>query len=72
MPLSESFEKKERKLALIVILKHLLSGGIAHWCPDDNMLFYLLRRILIKEEIMRLFNTLTNRKKNLNRFVMEK
>lgn len=30
MPLSESFEKKERKLALIVILKHLLSGGIAH------------------------------------------
>ena len=27
MPLSESFEKKERELALIVTLKHLLSGG---------------------------------------------
>lgn len=26
LPLSESFEKKERELALIVILKHLLSG----------------------------------------------
>ncbi|MFR2821858.1 MAG: hypothetical protein ACLTBQ_04460 [Thomasclavelia sp.] len=30
MPLSESFEKKERKPALMVILKHLLSGGRAH------------------------------------------
>ena len=27
MTLSESFEKKERELALMVILKHLLSGG---------------------------------------------
>lgn len=43
LPLSESFEKKERELALIVILKHLLSGGRTQWCSDSNMLFYLWR-----------------------------
>ena len=53
LPLSESFEKKERELALIVILKHLLSGGRTQWCPDSN---------LFMEVMMKIFNTLTNKK----------
>ena len=42
LPLSESFEKKERELALIVILKHLLSGGICNCSSCFHNTFLLL------------------------------
>lgn len=41
MHLFESFEKKERELALIVKIKHILEGGITQKCPYSTVLFLL-------------------------------